>query len=451
MTVSGRLRLSPPAARAAIERWFAQLTWRGRLCVALGAVSIVIGFALGQLIFVRVAVLFLFLPLVCLLLVRRTRHELRATRRIVPPRIAVGEDATVHIAVENNSLRGAGLLLAGDSLPIGLSGQSRFVIRSLAAAAVSEAQYTVHGVVRGHHDVGPLSLRLADSFGMCAVDRSMTGSEKIVVVPAVHALPDLRRWPDSSASADTRSNALPQASSDDLSVREYRRGDSLRRVNWRVTARRGELMVRQEEHPPQTRAAILLDTRAGAHRGEGPDASLEWAITAVASVAVHLFDRRFSLRLCNENGAGLGGLFPELLAPGPAAEGMLLDGLAKVTTSNTKRLTEPGKLPGLGSDAVLIAVVGEMSQADVEDLAARRRSGTMGIAVVLDVPGWDGKAKGRKAGVAEERAAVLRQRRWNVVVVRQGDDVADAWGRATAGSRAASHADAEEQHPRGAA
>ncbi len=437
--------------RAALVRWFDELTWRGKLSVVAGVVAAAVGFSIGQIILVRVAVLLIFLPLVCLVLVRRTRHQLRASRRIVPPRIAVGEEAVVHVAVENNSVTGCGLLLAGDSLPLGLGGQSKFVVSGLAPAAVSESQYRVQGVVRGHHDVGPLTLHLTDSFGMCSVDRSVSGSDKIVVVPQVHALPALRRWPDSTAPADTRSNALPQASADDLMVREYHRGDSLRRVNWRVTARRGELMVRQEEHPPQSRAMILLDTRAGAHGGEGVDNSLEWAITAVASIGVHLFDRRFSLRLANELGAGLGGLFPELLAPGPSAEGMFLDGLAKVETSQGKRLVEPGRLPGRASDSVLIAVLGDVSAADVEDLATRRRPGSTAVAIVLDTASW-GKKGRRGSGSADERAAMLRARQWSAVVAHAGDDVADIWGEATAGSRAKSHAGADpESSPRGAA
>ena len=426
----------------ALAGWWNQLTWWGRLSVAVGVAITAVGLLLGQIIAIRIAVLLLFLPAVCLVLVRRTRHQLAATRRIVPPRFAVGEEAAVIVAVENNSVSGVGLLLASDTLPVGLSGQSKFVVSGLAAAAVSETTYRVTGVVRGHHDVGPLTLRLTDSFGMCSVDRSIAGSEKIVVVPAVHALPDLRRWPDSSAPADTRSTALPTPSADDLMVREYRRGDSLRRVNWRVTARRNELMVRQEEHPPQSRAAIVLDTRTSAHRGGGVDTSLEWAITAVASVGMHLFDRRFSLRLVSEKGPGMGGLFPELLAPGPSAEGMFLDGLAKVEMSAAKHLTEPGRLPGLGADSVLIAVIGDVSNADVEDLAARRRSGTMGVAIVLDVASWGGSR--RRGASAEERAAFLRSRRWSAVVAQAGDDVADVWGRAISASRAASHADATE-------
>jgi uncharacterized protein (DUF58 family) len=290
---------------------------------------------------------------------------------------------------------------------------------------------------------------LADAFAMCAVDRSLRGTDKLMVVPAVHALPELRRWPDSSSSSDTRSTAMPSAGSDDLMVREYRRGDSLRRVNWRVTARRGELMVRQEEHPPQSRATLLLDTRSAAHRGEGLDDSMEWAITAVASIGVHLFERRYSMRLANENGIGVGGLVPEVMAPGPAIEGVFLDGLAMLRASPAKRLLQPGRLHGLGSDALLIAVVGDLSAADVEELSARRRSGTTAIAVLLDVGSW-GSGRRRKDSAVSERAAVLRNRKWAVTIARATDDVAEVWQKAAPRARSGGNppnADSEPRRP----
>ncbi len=52
-------------------------------------------------------------------------------------------------------------------------------------------------------------------------------------------------------------------------MREYRLGDDLRRVHWASTARTGDLMVRREEQPWQSRATVLLDTRRMAHAGIG--------------------------------------------------------------------------------------------------------------------------------------------------------------------------------------
>ena len=59
---------------------------------------------------------------------------------------------------------------------------------------------------------------------------------------------------------------------DDVSTREYRHGDDLRKVHWRATARTGELMVRLEERPWRAQATLLLDTRARAHLLAGPRA-----------------------------------------------------------------------------------------------------------------------------------------------------------------------------------
>ena len=93
---------------------------------------------------------------------------------------------------------------------------------------------------------------------------------------------------------------------DDVSTREYRHGDDLRKVHWRATARTGELMVRLEERPWRAQATLLLDTRARAHLlaprhrrpspAAGPAAattprppdSLEWLVEAAASIGTAL-------------------------------------------------------------------------------------------------------------------------------------------------------------------
>ena len=64
-----------------------------------------------------------------------------------------------------------------------------------------------------------------------------------------------------TGSGDNRPRAFATGSAEDVTVREYRRGDDLRRVHWRSSARVGELMVRREEQPWQSRATLFLDNR----------------------------------------------------------------------------------------------------------------------------------------------------------------------------------------------
>ena len=97
-------------------------------------------------------------------------------------------------------------------------------------------------------------------------------------------------------------NAHVVTHAEDVTVREYRRGDELRRVHWRSSARVGELMVRREEQPWQSRATLFLDNRLRAHRGQGIASSLEAAVSAAASIAVHLSQRGFMVRFVTAAG-----------------------------------------------------------------------------------------------------------------------------------------------------
>ena len=70
----------------------------------------------------------------------------------------------------------------------------------------------------------------------------------------------------------------------------------------RSSARVGELMVRREEQPWQSRATLFLDNRVRAHRGQGIASSLEAAVSAAASIAVHLSHRGFMVRFVTAAG-----------------------------------------------------------------------------------------------------------------------------------------------------
>jgi uncharacterized protein (DUF58 family) len=67
-------------------------------------------------------------------------------------------------------------------------------------------------------------------------------------------------------------------------VREYEQGESLRRVHWPTTAKRGQLMVKDLEDSPRDEVLVLLDADAGFVTGEAPDSSFELAVSAAGSI-----------------------------------------------------------------------------------------------------------------------------------------------------------------------
>src|SRR5207302_2280764 len=156
-------------------------------------------------------------------------------------------------------------------------------------------EYMIRSHLRGRFRVGPLTVRVTDPFGMCEVARSFSAADVLVVTPQVVGLPDVRLGGDWVGAGESRARSVATSGEDDAATREYRQGDDLRRIHWRSTARKGELMVRREEQPWQSRAALLLDCRGSAHHGDGPSSSPEWAISAAASIGLHLVNAGFTM------------------------------------------------------------------------------------------------------------------------------------------------------------
>jgi uncharacterized protein (DUF58 family) len=421
------------------------LTTRGRSFIAAGLATVVCSVLLGQRDLLRVGVLLVALPLASVFAISRTRHRVACTRILDPARIQAGDQARVSLRLENVSLLPTGLLLAEDTVPYVLRSRPRFVLDRLEPRGHRNISYRVRGELRGHYRLGPLTVRLADPFGMCELTRAFRHRDTLVVTPVVEPLPSVILGGEWSGSGDSHPSAVPAAGEDDVATREYRQGDPLHRVHWRSTARHGELMVRREEQPWQSRATIVLDTRAMAHRGEGVASSLEWAISAAASVGVHLIRHGYSLRLVTDAGS-ISAATPDALSTSADVEGLLLDTLALVTPSPA---TEFGELSaGLrrtGAEGLLIAILGELQPGEAEQVA-RLRHGTTGIAVLLDTPSWDAESSppgqphagfdhaGFDHAGFDQAVLLLGGTGWRVVTARAGDRLRDIWPQAARGA-----------------
>src|SRR5690606_33677899 len=281
------------------------LTRRGWTFVAIGVGTALAAVLAGERDLLRAGILLLLVPLISLVIALRSRVRLKASRRVEPARIAVDETATVHLEISNRARIATGVLLVEDSIPFTLRTRPRFVLDHVWSLFRRDVTYTVRPVVRGRYSVGPLPVRVTDPFGMVELHRPFSEVGHLVVTPAVHRLPPVRLVGEWSGSGESRPRAIASAGEEDATIRAYRTGDDMRRVHWRATAHHGELMVRREEQPWQSRATVLLDNRTAGHAGEGVDSSLEWAVTAAASIGVHLSERGYAVRLATDHGAAV--------------------------------------------------------------------------------------------------------------------------------------------------
>ncbi|MGY2085022.1 DUF58 domain-containing protein [Blastococcus sp. SYSU DS0539] len=427
------------------------LTLRGRCLVGGGLFLGLTGAVLGERPLVQLAGFVLALPLLAAVTVTRGRFRMTTRRSVTPPRVPRGAPAEVVLQLANSDTRRGGVWLLTEQVPPGLGRPHRFAVAGLAAGASTTVRYRLLGRHRGRYQLGPLRLRIVDPFGL--VERTVAGTETapLAVVPRVRPLGREGPGGEHGSGGDGARRALAVHGDDDVSVREYRQGDDLRKVHWRATARTGELMVRLEERPWRAQGTLLLDTRARAHlvapaghtarRVPGPPGddcppadSLEWLVEAAASIGAALVQRGAELRVVTETGE---------LPPAPGRTGLgaeeLLDRLAAVGPSRVPHLSAAVSAAcRAAGDGPLVCLLGAVGPDDVADLVRLRPGPATGLAVLMDITGWADPRPGRRRAAAgsapdaltgqrEQAAAMLAGAGWRVTTAAAGQDVADVW------------------------
>lgn len=274
---------------------FASLTGRARSLTAAGFSAALCGVVLGERDLIRVGFLLVALPILGALIVGRARSTIAASRGVSHQRAEAGVAIEVTLRVTNTGLLPLNGLMLEDRLPPVRSGTSdqraRFALDTLRSGQTTDIVYPLPTLPRGRFTIGPLSVRLTDPFGLVEMVRQFPAVSEIVIVPKVHELGSQTLPGGHEELGGSSIHAVGSLGADDLTVREYRQGDDVRKIHWRSSARTGELMVRHEERPWQGDVVVLVDSRRRTHRGEGADSSLEWMVSAAASIADHL-DRR---------------------------------------------------------------------------------------------------------------------------------------------------------------
>jgi uncharacterized protein (DUF58 family) len=406
-------------------------TTRASCLLAAGGTAVLCGLVLGIVDLVRAGVLALAIPIAAAATVFRSRVRIATRRSVEPERAPAGTPVTVHLEIANSSLLRTGALLLEDHLPPQLSGRARFVVPSLTAHESQTVSYRLPALRRGRYRVGPLRVRLTDPFHMVDVIRSFEATSEFLVAPVVDHLPNLEPPRSYDIGDNAGSHSIGAHGADDASTREYRTGDDLRKIHWRSTARAGALMVRMEERPWQGRTTLLVDLRANAHASgkAAPDLdlrdvdSLEWAISAVASIGSHLITSGREVTLVDDQSGN-----ERLRFENPAA---LTSHLAVVQPSNRPDLGPlAAALHTAARESALVAVVGHLDAVSVQVLAdAHPRGATVpAFALLLDVASWrDDPSLDDRALERDRAAKVLRAAGWRVAVVRRGQSVAEVW------------------------
>jgi uncharacterized protein (DUF58 family) len=385
------------------------LTRRGRFVLALGFGVYLAAWAFGSKPLYPVATGFLLVVLAAWIWVRLANRPFRVRRGSGESEHLEGDDVPIVVELDPTAtVRPASVTLHER---VGRLGIQRHVMRQSGARL--SVRYVLEQVPRGRYRFEEVHAELADPFGLERAVVQLPPPGALLVYPRLVRLRSL--FTDSgSRSHDGRRLLLRRSTGFELhSVREYERGESLRRVHWPSTARRGQLMVKELEDAPRDEVAVLLDADARAVVG----GSFDLQVRAAGSIldAYVRRGRRAALVINSEQ--------REMQhVHSPAADwSRALELLASVEpTAHTSAARLLAEEDGTAARALELVVVTARIEGGLVDRLIQRALSRRKVSLVyVDPASFNGGRQLREPALLRLDVAGVP-----VAVVRRGDDLA---------------------------
>jgi uncharacterized protein (DUF58 family) len=228
---------------------------------------------------------------------RRSLASVSVERRY-DHRVFLGQAFSVDLKVRNRGWLPVLWLRLSDAVPTQLTSGGAFrQVISLMPHEHLDLSYTLAGRRRGYYEIGPMATLGGDLLGTATYQAQEPDKDFCIVYPKIVALRDLGFPSQSPFGVLPSRDRIFEDPTRIQGVRDYQPGDSLRRMDWKTSARVGALQVRRYEPAISLETAILLNLDATDYPRRERYTGTELGIVIAASVAVHVVEKRQALSL----------------------------------------------------------------------------------------------------------------------------------------------------------
>jgi uncharacterized protein (DUF58 family) len=236
-------------------------------------------------------------------LVATPRPEVIRAFRIAPPRMSVLTEQRVAVRVENGS-RFPLRVRARDTAPAALAGAEAELGGPVAPRGAVRWEYVVTPKARGRFEWGPIFLRYRSLLGLWERTKREEAAGAVRVYPSLRLLEryHLLARTDRLAALGIRRVRQRGGSTEFESLRDYASGDDVRRLDWKATARRARLIVRNQEAERHQTVLLLVDCGRLMNATEEGVAKLDHAVNAALLLAHVALARGDRVGLCAFSG-----------------------------------------------------------------------------------------------------------------------------------------------------
>jgi uncharacterized protein (DUF58 family) len=301
-----------------------------------------------------------------------------ALRRVVPARVRLGETVAAELVVSNTGRRRLRATVRDAWEPsAGAAGRNRTPL-DIPPGERRAIRTALTPFRRGERRAVHVTLRSFGPFRLAARQATLAAPATLKVLPPFNARKHLPSRLARLRELDGLTSVMIRGQGTEFdSLREYVRGDDVRSIDWRATARRGDAVVRTWRPERDRRIVIVVDSgrTSAARMANEPriDTAYESALllAALASragdrVDLVIYDRRVRGRVQGATGADLLNRMVETMSPvDPELIEMdwtAVPGLVRSITSQRALVVLATAIDAPGASRGLLAVLPQLTQ-----------------------------------------------------------------------------------------
>ncbi|GCE26871.1 hypothetical protein KDA_23550 [Dictyobacter alpinus] len=238
---------------------------------------------------------------------RYALQHLLVRQKVDRPHLFFGEQVTLSVTIENRKFLPLPWLRFENSIspPLTITGGRASHLQTVKRDTLISTwllwsyqrvtrRYRMRCQARGFHLFGPIQIQCSDPFGWLDREIVLPANETLLVYPLLAPIEELGLPSIFPMGEHVGTRQLLEDPLWFAGNREYQLGDDPRRIDWKATARMGELRSKIYESTTERRLLILLDTWTYSQEQKGMDTELqEYCISAAASLAAWGLDEGY--------------------------------------------------------------------------------------------------------------------------------------------------------------
>jgi len=263
------------------------ITQRGWIVLFSGVLLLTSGFSFDNFYLTLVGVYLLVGLVVTLPLFTMTANlsGIEVERYIDKTKIFSGDFLKVKVVVKNTSRRHFDFIEVHDQYPETwiLAIGENFIASRIEPNSSITFSYIVQVRMRGSYYLGPTEVIMRDRLGLHYYKRTVRERTQMLVYPTwkdVRRLEAIGKQRQLGLMFGAHRTKVVGMGTDFAGFRDYVPGDAFRVIDWKSSARRGDLIVKQYEMEKNVQIICMVDSSGSMGNGYPENTKLEYAIRA---------------------------------------------------------------------------------------------------------------------------------------------------------------------------